>query len=50
MLTFHEWSSSIVELLDFQGAYGAPQRVFADLSPTALTKRLSEGGIRGLDD
>ena len=28
----------------------APQRVFTDLSPTALTKRLSEGGIRGLDD
>ena len=31
-------------------AYGAPQRVFTDLSPTALTKRLSEGGIRGVDE
>ena len=30
--------------------YGAPQRVFTDLSPTALTKHLSEGGIRGLDE
>ena len=27
--------------------FGAPQRVFADLSLTALTKRLSGGGYQG---
>ena len=37
-------------LLSFPELYVAPQRVFTDLSPTALTKRLSEGGIRDLDD
>ena len=34
------------KVLSYSEIYGAPQRVFADLSPTALTKRLSGGVSR----
>lgn len=45
-----KFQHTTVTHLCFGFSYVAPQRVFSDLSSTALTKRLSEGGIRGLDD
>ena len=47
---FQIFSEKVDEFNGEWKTYGAPQRVFTDLRPTALTKHLSEGGIRGLDD